>query len=364
MSTLSSDEMTHMRLIRQREFDKMGSWNPGGLQEIKEEPSVKRGTLIPNVEASNIGICVSQGRRPYQEDRYVVTDKLGADLNLDLLLLAVFDGHAGTQCSQFCADHLERFINRHIQLQISKDPQNGNGDTHVDMSAAVSGAIMELDDSFKRYWEDHRCDPMRDDQTEGRSRLASPGSTATIALIRDGYELVVAQVGDSRALLLRGNESFCLTEDHCASDPNERARIERMGGTVSYDEVGRHLVNKRLAMSRSIGDVELKPFGVISQPSVIRRNIKHYKDSSLVMVTDGVTFVMSNDEIANCVTNCESPSESAEKLVDQALLHACEDNLTALVLPLGAWGKYQSDGTGATAMMNLGRNMALSSRFG
>ena len=95
---------------------------------------------------------------------------------------------------------------------------------------------------------------------------------------RDGYELVVAQIGDSRALITRGAVSpRCLTVDHCASDPNERARIEKAGGTVSYDEIGRHLVNKRLAMSRSIGDLELKQFGVIAEPTIVRNRIKHYK---------------------------------------------------------------------------------------
>ena len=81
------------------------------------------------------------------------------------------------------------------------------------------------------------------------------------------------------------------------------------------------------------------------------------------MVTDGITFVMSNEEIAKCVMQGDSPNEAAEKIVDQALLHCCQDNLTALVLPLGAWGTYH-DRSGTTDMMSLGRSMTLSSRFG
>ena len=38
------------------------------------------------------------------------------------------------------------------------------------------------------------------------------------------------------------------------------------------DDVGRGMVNGRLAMTRSIGDLELKPFGVTSVPDV--RKIK------------------------------------------------------------------------------------------
>ena len=79
----------------------------------------------------------------------------------------------------------------------------------------------------------------------------TPYVAKNASFCRDGYELVVAQIGDSRALIMRGSVApRCLTVDHCASDPEERARIERAGGTVSYDEIGRHLVNKRLAMSR------------------------------------------------------------------------------------------------------------------
>ena len=46
---------------------------------------------------------------------------------------------------------------------------------------------------------------------------------------------------------------------------------------MSHDEIGRYLVNKRLAMSRSIGDLELKEFGVTAEPTIVRNRIKHYK---------------------------------------------------------------------------------------
>ena len=57
---------------------------------------------------------------------------------------------------------------------------------------------------------------------------------------------------------------------------------------------------------------------MIAEPSLVRNRIKHYKDSALVMVTDGITFVMSNEEIAKCVMLGDSPKEAAEKIVDQA----------------------------------------------
>ena len=60
-----------------------------------------------------------------------------------------------------------------------------------------------------------------------------------------------------------------------------------------------------------------------------------------MLVTDGITHVMSDEEIAQIVARCDDPNEAATQIVDQALLHACEDNCTALVLPLGAWDKVK-----------------------
>ena len=71
-------------------------------------------------------------------------------------------------------------------------------------------------------------------------------------------------------------------------------------------------------------------------------NMKLYiyaQDAALVLVTDGITYVMSDEEIAKVVQQCDDPNAAASRLVDQALLHASRDNCTALVLPLGAWNK-------------------------
>ena len=43
-------------------------------------------------------------------------------------------------------------------------------------------------------------------------------------------------------------------------------RVEQSGGHVTVDEVGRHMVNGRLAMTRSIGDLHLKRVGVTAFP--------------------------------------------------------------------------------------------------
>ena len=197
------DVESDKKRMRQRELDKLGAWNSGAkLPELKEESSFRHGTLIPKVTIDHIGICHHQGRRSYQQDRYLISDKIGEDLGLDLRLLAVFDGHGGAECSQFCAENLERFIIRHISAQFESIDKEFDEDVYkkkVDMTLALNGAIKELNDSFARFWETSKDSRCQLDHAFARDKSASPGTTATIALIRDGYELVVAQVGDSRA---------------------------------------------------------------------------------------------------------------------------------------------------------------------
>ena len=50
------------------------------------------------------------------------------------------------------------------------------------------------------------------------------GTTATVAVLRDGVELVVGSVGDSRALLCRKGRALKLTHDHTPDRKDEKER--------------------------------------------------------------------------------------------------------------------------------------------
>ena len=114
-------------------------------------------------------------------------------------------------------------------------------------------------------------------------------------------------------------------------------------------------------MSRAIGDIELKPFGVVSTPDIARRNLKHGKDKFLALFTDGIASALSDQEIIDCIVDCGDVHQAASRLVDQALMYSCEDNATALILPLGSWGKPEEGST--SNMFNLGRNIMNSARY-
>ena len=93
------------------------------------------------------------------------------------------------------------------------------------------------------------------------------GTTASVCLLHRGIKLVVAHVGDSQVLVCRDGQVICLTLPH-RPEGKEKARIEKAGGQVLYDSLGHPRVNGSLEMSRSLGDVELKAYGVIAEPDV------------------------------------------------------------------------------------------------
>lgn len=76
----------------------------------------------------------------------------------------------------------------------------------------------------------------------------------------------------------------------------------------------------------------------------------------MVLITDGISFVMNDQELVDIVSCCEGPSEAAVLITDQALQFGSDDNATAVVVPFGAWGKYQR--STASIPYSLGRNFS------
>ncbi|GAB6033439.1 hypothetical protein CHUAL_013325 [Chamberlinius hualienensis] len=310
-------------------FDTLGTWDNRIELPLLMTQSIKRGKPIPKISVTNIGHATNVGRRTSNEDRYSIKE-----IFPELLYFAVFDGHGGSACAEFCNRHTEE----HIRSWLTK------GET--DLKVILESVFQELNNSFARM--------VAFDQ-EG----ASSGTTATVCLLRNSIELVVGHVGDSRVILCRNGEARKLTIDHCPSIKTEKERIEKSGGHIVCNSIGQLLVNGRLAMTRSLGDLELKQFGVLSMPDTRSLEVKHGKDAFMILTTDGINFVMSDQEICDAVNRCQDPSEAANFVVDQALQYASDDNATALVIPLGSWGKFGAN----TSHYSFGRNMIRSARF-
>lgn len=194
------------------------------------------------------------------------------------------------------------------------------------------------------------------------------GTTACVALLRDDT-LTVANTGDSRAVVARKKRSpdgsddviayqaIDLTVDQNPDLPEERKRIEDMGGFVSpppepglsarvwldegFSQIG-------LAMARSIGDHAVAQVGVIAEPIVTTHNVED-EDEFLIIATDGVWEFISSEAAVEIVgTNlARGATKATQALIEAAAArwHDEEgdyrDDITALVVRLNELWKGQ-----------------------
>jgi protein phosphatase 1L len=80
-----------------------------------------------------------------------------------------------------------------------------------------------------------------------------------------GDRLLVANVGDSRAVVCISGEAIAFSTDHKPNRTDERQRIEDAGGVVMWSGTWR--VGGVLAVSRAFGDRLLKKY-VVADPEI------------------------------------------------------------------------------------------------
>jgi len=157
-------------------------------------------------------------------------------------------------------------------------------------------------------------------------QVAGMGTTLTAALV-EGDRIRLAHVGDSRAYLLRDGELRRLTEDHTL--------VHRMvtEGEISEEEAEGH--PQRSVLTRALG---VDMFVDVDDDVVQVRS-----GDRLLLCTDGLTGMVSEDEIKEVLQDVADPSEAAERLVRAANEAGGVDNTTVVILD------FSDDGQGHEA---------------
>ncbi|KAK4101885.1 protein serine/threonine phosphatase 2C, partial [Parathielavia hyrcaniae] len=201
------------------------------------------------------------------------------------------------------------------------------------------------------------------------------GSTASIALISTPTpapfwhpaahsSLVVAHVGDTRILLCETATGLplALTQDHRPSTPAESRRLTRRFVTDSFGEER----IQGLANSRAFGDMQSKRVGVSAEPDVSRVELRPAEFSFLVLVSDGVSGTLGDQEIVDVVKEARTPEEASRRVVEYATeVSGDGDNATCLVVRLGGWERRDEGGVGSLGtreMREMRRSEALDPR--
>ncbi|CAN6582941.1 unnamed protein product [Malus baccata var. baccata] len=305
------------------------------------------------------------GRRPEMEDALAaipqflkipiqmligdrILDGLSKCLHQTVHFFGVYDGHGGSQVANYCRDRV------HLALV-------------EEIESVKEGLVsVSIKDNCQAQWTNAftNCFLKVDTEVGGKAGVEpiapeTVGSTAVVALICSSH-IIVANCGDSRAVLCRGKEPMALSVDHKPNREDEYARIEAAGGKVI--QWNGHRVFGVLAMSRSIGDRYLKPW-IIPEPEVMF--IPRTKDDEcLILASDGLWDVMSNEEVCDLARRRillwhkkngadglpqergegidPAAQAAAEFLSNRALQKGSKDNITVIVVDLKAQRKFKS----------------------
>lgn len=148
---------------------------------------------------------------------------------------------------------------------------------------------------------------------EGRGREGM-GTTCTAAIL-EGERLVLAQVGDSRAYLLSKGRLQQLTRDHSLMADLIEA------GHITKEEAKVH--PQRSVITRALGsDPRMLPdlFEIDVNPG-----------DRLLICSDGLTTMLSDEEISQLLARTPDPQLCARQLVNAAIAAGGYDNVTVIV---------------------------------
>jgi protein phosphatase PTC6 len=201
--------------------------------------------------------------------------------------------------------------------------------------------------------------------SSSKHRIGGPtrfvgGSTASIAMIStptptpfwhpaSPSTLIVAHVGDTRILLCDTATGLAkpITTNHHPSSPVEGSRLRRYAATFVTDSFGEERMSG-LANTRAFGDMRSKRIGVSAEPEIRRLELAPAEYSFIVLISDGVSGTLSDQEIVDVVKEAKTPEQGARDVVAFATEVSREgDNATCLVVRLGGWERRSEGGMGS-----------------
>ncbi|KIJ68572.1 hypothetical protein HYDPIDRAFT_146853 [Hydnomerulius pinastri MD-312] len=339
---------------------------------------------VPLHSPKMIGVATSRGDRSKQEDYHAIASlsldpeglrlSLKKTMNLDwepenpgdpvarqVVFVGLYDGHGGSTVSQYLRQELHGLFESVDKAQIPElflwiKDQGGyfkrfrggalapwihrTQDTPpLDLEARATQAFFEVDRNLSIESEAKMC-----------------GATASVAILHSldipdrpffssqKLALTVAHVGDARVLLCttKGGAVHPMTENHHPDSRVEATRLRRMmGSALITDSFGESRWMGALANTRALGDLKFKPFGVTPEPEVRTKLLRGEDWAYMVVVSDGISSILSDDEIVDLARNAPTPKMAAEQILSFAQELGPWDNATAIVVPLAGWGKIK-----------------------
>ncbi|KAI3470352.1 hypothetical protein Pfo_027015 [Paulownia fortunei] len=308
------------------------------------------GRMFLNGSSKIASLFTQQGKKGTNQDAMIVWENFG--LRTDTVFCGVFDGHGpyGHMVAKRVRDSLPLKLSAHWEVNIKSDEilrevslnsmgslctedasfLSADDEARVSIDVHETGKHPEVFQTLKKSFLKAFKVMDRELRMYANIDCFCSGTTA-VTLVKQGQDLVIGNVGDSRAVLGTRDENNSLiavqlTVDLKPNLPAEEERIRKCRGRVfslqDEPEVARVWLPNNdspgLAMARAFGDFCLKEFGLISVPEISYRRITK-EDEFVVLATDGIWDVLSNKEVVDIVGSCPTRSYAARTLVESAV---------------------------------------------
>lgn len=252
-------------------------------------------------------------RRSANEDAFLIADLTSGNVGLgpEVIthsvgergsLLIVSDGMGGAAAGEIASEIAVKTI-RESLLEIPRD---------LDTAERLKIATELANECI---WNEAQRD----------SDLAGMGATVTAALV-EGATAYVAQVGDSRAYLIRGNQIKQITKDQSYA----QALLD--SGMFSPEQIAKAPQN-----------VILQALGTQPTVQVGLTAVDLLRNDYVIVCSDGLSGKIKPDEICNVVRQSIDLTSACRSLVDTANARGGEDNITVIVASFDGVGLDAAD---------------------
>ncbi len=212
-------------------------------------------------------------------------------------LFMVADGMGGAAAGEVASATAVDVVLRHLRERLSDRIKNDPRELVAAMTHAADVANWSI---FQ--------------QAASRPDLRGMGTTATIVVLL-GDTIYLAQVGDSRAYLIRGGVATQLTKDQSLMQKLIEA------GELTEEEAA--LNERRNIILQALGPEQSVKVDITQQP--LRRG------DVLLLCSDGLSGLVKKEEMADAVGEEPDLPSACERLIELANDRGGPDNITVLI---------------------------------
>jgi serine/threonine protein phosphatase PrpC len=267
---------------------------------------------VPDLPVFHVAVAGKTDRglvRSHNEDAFIVADLTGGELfregpiaRYDVgehgVLLAVADGMGGARAGEIASAMALETLRRSLDKAVEHERPNAD---------VVSDAVQSA----------HRV-VLQAAHDAGQSGSSQMGATLTAAYVYGGFAYI-AEVGDSRAYLLRGGVITQLTKD--------QSLVQQLLDTGA--------ITKEQAFESPFRNIILQAMGHQDAVEVALARLALRDRDCLILCSDGLTNVLSDDEIRRAILGSPALDVAVDRLVALANERGGPDNVTVVLAGIG-----------------------------